>query len=590
MDGGAGFWLERRWLALTLLFWLALCAWFLWERWAAIHWFALGDTDDNMRMMQVRAWLGGQDWYDLRNYRLSPPAGFDIHWSRVVDLPIAGLKLSLTPLLGGAVAERWAVAIAPLLPLALAAVALAATARRLIAPDAWLLALAMLACAGSARGMFMPLRIDHHGWQLACLAVAVFGLVDRRRLRGGLLLGGASALSLAIGLELLLYLAMAGALAVLLWVRDGAEGRRLFAYGASLAGGCALGYLLFASYDNRGPVCDALSPVWLSAMVGAGAAAVALAALRPATPLRRFGLAAISGVALAAFFALVWPECLGRLERTSPELEEMWLNRVREAMPVYDHPTETMLLIVSLPIAGLVGYAAMLWHRRRDPQMLARWAAVALLAAVAAALLLWQTRAATHAQMLAAPGAAGLAWLIIEWLRARANMAVRVIGIVAAFLVVSGLATHYAVRLFPAEKTERRADIDAANRRCPTLPALRPIAQQPRGIVLTFVDLGPRLITVTHHDALAGPYHRNGTQILDVMKAWRGDVANARATIDRYRADYVLICPNMSESTVYRSAAPRGFYAQLARGDVPDWLEPVTLPENSPYRMWRVRR
>ena len=57
---------------------------------------------------------------------------------------------------------------------------------------------------------------------------------------------------------------------------------------------------------------------------------------------------------------------------------------------------------------------------------------------------------------------------------------------------------------------------------CNSLWALRPVAQQPKGMVFTFVDLGPRLITVTHHDAITGPYHRNGEQIADVMKAFRG--------------------------------------------------------------------
>jgi hypothetical protein len=33
-------------------------------------------------MMQVRALIKGQDWFDLRQYRLNPPFGADIHWSR----------------------------------------------------------------------------------------------------------------------------------------------------------------------------------------------------------------------------------------------------------------------------------------------------------------------------------------------------------------------------------------------------------------------------------------------------------------------------------------------------------------------------
>ena len=77
-----------------------------------------GDTDDNLRMGQVRALLGGQGWFDLRQHRFDPAhGGANIHWSRLVDLPLAGLILLLKPLVGGADAERIAVAIAPLLPL-----------------------------------------------------------------------------------------------------------------------------------------------------------------------------------------------------------------------------------------------------------------------------------------------------------------------------------------------------------------------------------------------------------------------------------------------------------------------------------------
>ena len=108
--------------------------------------------------------------------------------------------------------------------------------------------------------------------------------------------------------------------------------------------------------------------------------------------------------------------------------------------------------------------------------------------------------------------------------------------------------------------------------------------------MFTFVDLGPRIITVTHHNAVIGPYHRNGEQIADVMNAFRGDAAQARRIVAKYRSDYLLICPNSSTTTIFLSAAPQGFYAQLKRGQVPDWLTPVQLPADSPFKLWKVAR
>ena len=101
-------------------------------------------------------------------------------------------------------------------------------------------------------------------------------------------------------------------------------------------------------------------------------------------------------------------------------------------------------------------------------------------------------------------------------------------------------------------------------------------------------DTPPRLIVATHHDAVGGPYHRNDRAIADVMKAFRGDEQQAHRIIAEYRSDYLLICPNMSTATIFMSEAPNGFYGQLIKGKVPAWLEPVELPKDSPFKMWRV--
>lgn len=579
--------LDRHWRWWVTLFWLVVAGYLLYDQWGRIQGFGLGDTDDNMRIMQVRALLSGQGWYDLQQHRL---AGSNIHWSRLVDLPIAGLKLMFTPLFGGQVAEKIAVAVAPLLPMGVAMGAIALTTRRMVAEAAYPLALVFLVCGGSTLGMWEPLRIDHHGWQLALLAWSAASLTDRRPARAGVTLGLTTSLSLAIGMEMLPYLAATGVVVVLMWIRNSAEARRLFAYGVTLAGGCAFGFLVFASEANRTPVCDALSPVWLSAMVAAGAIATMLAWASPATPLRRLGAAALAGAALAGAFAWTWPQCLGRLERSSPELDFLWLSRVREAMPIWRHGLEIAVLTLTLPIAGLIGSAAMLWRVRRDPEKLTGWSALTLLCATATGLLLWQTRAGPAAQMLGVVGATALAWLVLGWVMSRRHMLARVAGFALALAFIVVLVRGYWSFAVASPPNPGRRAVDTANGRCPTLWAMGPVARQRPGMVLTFVDLGPRLITVTPHNAITGPYHRNAAQIIDVMHAWRGDADNARRTVDLYRVDYVLICPNMSESTLYSTEARQGFYVQLLRGKVPNWLTPVPLPAASPFRMWRVRR
>jgi hypothetical protein len=114
------------------------------------------------------------------------------------------------------------------------------------------------------------------------------------------------------------------------------------------------------------------------------------------------------------------------------------------------------------------------------------------------------------------------------------------------------------------------------------------VAIQPKGVVFTFVDLGPRLIALTPHSAIAGPYHRNGQQIADVMNFWRGDETQAHRLATKYHANYVLSCPKSSTTTIFESETPKGFYVRLDRGKVPGWLSPVALPNDSPFKMWKV--
>ena len=581
--------LDRRWRLLIVLAWLILAAWLVYARWNYITGFILSDTDDNMRISQVRALLAGQDWFDLRQYKMNWPDGANIHWSRFVDLPLAGLILLGRTFMTGAHAEQMAVAAAPLIPLLLIMVSLAVTVRRLVAPAAWPLAIVCLFFAGSTMGMFQPTRIDHHNWQLALLALGVSGITDPRRARGGATLGIATALSLSIGLEMLIYLALAGATMVLFWIRDADDKRRLATYAATLAGGTGLGFLLFVSYANRLAVCDALSPVWLSDALLGGALLLALAAWSPAKWQYRLGGAAVAGAVVVAFHALAWPQCLSRLEGVSPELYDLWLSHVREARPVYRHGWRTATAILGLPVAGLIGWGVLAWSARGDRPRLQRILGAALPAIAALALLFWQTRAGPAAQMLAIPGAVALIWLLAPRAFASNNSLVRVGGTSLVVLAGFGAAVPVVLDFIPRKaSTVREASIANANTNCPSLWAMKPVALQPKGIVFTFGDLAPRVITVTHHRSIIGPYHRNGTQILDMMHAFRGPPEQAHAILKKYKADYLLICPMMSQSTVFKAEAPKGFYALLDKGQVPAWLQPIDLGSKNPMKMWKV--
>jgi hypothetical protein len=273
----------------------------------------------------------------------------------------------------------------------------------------------------------------------------------------------------------------------------------------------------------------------------------------------------------------------------SPEVEQLWLSHVREARPIYRHGWRIASLVVALPITGALGWLLLAWMRRNDREQLRRVLAAAAPGLVAALLLLWQTRTGPAAQMLGTIGASALVWFLVPKAWSSGNAVARVLGTSLVFLIGAGAAVPFIVNQIPSEPSNQVQNaIGKANRLCNSLWGMKPIAQQPKGTVFTFIDLGPRLIAVTHHNAIAGPYHRNGQQIADVMNAFRGDADQAHRLIAKYHSNYLLTCPKSSTTTIFMSETPKGFYAQLEAGRVPSWLERVPLPKDSPFKMWKV--
>lgn len=540
---------------------LLLAVVWAWRDWAALSVLRLPDTDDVMRLQQIRDWLGGQGFGDLAQHQLGA-AGLEMHWSRLPDLVPGAIIAVLTPVTGAHAAELVAVILWPLLLFAAALMLVASIARlvRVSAPVAVIVA----ALAYPASVLFLPGRIDHHGVQLVLLLILVRAVIGCGGWRSGVAAGAASVVSLVVGMETAPFLALGGGVLVLRWAVAGERERpRLLGYGATLALGFGLAAILFRTSGWNAATCDAFAaPLWRAAQVAALAPlALALAGRWLGAPRARLiAAAALGGVALAVALALS-PACLSPYGGVDPLLERLWLSRVAEAQPLFGAPLDHAIGYIGLALAGLAA-TYWQWLRTRD----AGWAVLGAFQIAALALALVQLRGIYAGTLLAAPGLAAL----ITYARERGALA-----LAAAWVASAGF-------VYPALGSFAAPPTPAAS--CDGGAVLAQLTAQPVATLAAPIDLGAYALAETRHRVLAAPYHRNAAGNLAVYRLVDLPVGAARAEAKRLRVDLIADCGGAWDEL---GAPPAGsLRAALRAGTPPEWLTPVA-PGASVYRVAR---
>lgn len=574
----------------VLLMWLACCAVMLWLFRANLPVLGFQDPDDAMRLQQVRDWLAGQAWFDVSQHRVNPPMGGPMHWSRIVDMPVAALTLLATPLVGRAGAEIIACSLVPLLLLGGLTAALHGAARRIGGQGIALLSVMLLLTAPSILVQFTPLRIDHHGWQIAMATLALLGIMDFDPRRGGAIAGGALAVWLQISSECLPYVALvAGTLSLWQWLRP-AETQRLTAFALTL-GGLALPLLLAtrgwsAAFQTH---CDALSAAYVWPLAAfAIVAPVAHAALGAGTARRRFLVAAIAGCATLAVLAFTGGPCLSGdpFQSLGPVAYHDWYLQIMEGRPIWEQDWARAGSVILPPVIGLAGTLLAAWVARRDDAALSRWLVLALLLLGATAVAIMVLRALSVAHVLALPGSAWIILRLFHRAQASSRAIVRVLGSTALVLLTpAGLCALWIAATSPSEASE-----GTATGACKAGAALTPLVGLLRGTVFAPIDIGPTILIRTGDSVIATGHHRNAAGITAVVRGFMASPDQARGIVAGLNGgkgtDYVVTCTELNEMKGYARVAPHGLAAALKQGKVPAWLRP--LPGEGPLHIYRV--
>ncbi|MFZ1469238.1 MAG: hypothetical protein WAT09_09685 [Paracoccaceae bacterium] len=550
-----------------------------------------GDNDDLTRLVVVRDWLAGQGWFDTRQYRVLPPEGISMHWSRYVDAGIAALIVPLAWVLPVATAEGVALALWPSL---LACLLIGVTAwgtDRILGRAAALGAILMALTWGKLGGFeFAPGRIDHHNVQMLCATAALFLSVvpSVRPLVAGVLAGLTSALALAVGLEMVPVLALIWAMASLrqAFALPGAD-RWLTGYAISIA---LAAPLLMAGQVPRVEWlvnhCDELAPPVLALLaIGVVATLVpVLAGTVLRTPLLRIAtVAGLTALGLWLAAPLLGPCLAGPYADVTPEARAIIDNSITEARSVASLWQDKAEMVVNSGLPALMVTLLSLvsgWHLRHRLSPKVRLALLQMLAVAVLGLAVAMTQ--IRAMNLAAPAVPFLAGFVVSaFVSMPRSSRLRLPALLVMLAAVPPMVsmTIIATRPLRAEAAQdvtspqaAPAGVASGAKGCRTPAAMAELQALPDSVLFTSLNLGAAVLAYTRQSVTAAPYHRSSDAFWNGIGAMANEATLQRALMAS-RADYLVLCRDELARTT------RPFLKGLNDGTLPEWLAVASQPQ-----------
>ncbi|RUM27350.1 hypothetical protein EFQ99_03945 [Rhizobium vallis] len=554
------------------------------------------DNDDGMRLVEVRDFLAGQGWFDLMQYRLGLDGGTMMHWSRLIDLPIASLIWFFGLFAPRETAEALALAVWPVSLILPAMLAMAVAGRRIGDIAGMHISLFLTGLAIYTGNRFAPGAIDHHNAQLALVATMTAMLLDPQRRGWSYAVAGiAAAVAIAIGAETTPFVAAVCLTVALLWAWEGED----FAVAAQFFGlalAIAISILFFATVPPRlysMVTCDNLSLGYYSlAAIGGGLLLFSAVFASRLTRPMRFAALAVVGAGVLGSAMVIAPQCLSDpLASLDPMLVELWLRNISEAKSIFALVRTEPFDIGAFYAAGLFGIAVCIFRIiKRDRIQI--HLILFLLLAISWAIALVQVRGSTFSNLLSI---LPLALLIIDIRRISnsdsENVAAAFVYVVtvlasvpAAWAVGGGL-----LSLQMENDVQKKPAEPAKEHSCSSKQALAPLDGLPVGLVSAPSEMGVSILRFTPNRVLSAPYHRNQGGMLTELHIGMAEPQEAEAFLKGAGVTTLAFCRDDPQTRQLAKLKPDGLYAQLGKGNIPPYLEPLPKAADAGVQFFRYR-
>ncbi|MGB5075853.1 MAG: hypothetical protein WBO17_00025 [Sphingorhabdus sp.] len=579
--------LGRHWH--ILLIWLCVSAALIVQGWSEIVMHSGWDPDDQLRLVQLRDFIAGQSWFDTIQYRMNQPSGAPMHWSRMVELPLAFIVMSLRPLVGQSVAEMIATTAVPLLLLGWITIMLARIAERISSREAGVIAALITLSSAALLMQLRPMRIDHHGWQIAMAVLALSTIFWSDSRKAGSILGIALAFWLHISLEGAVMTAGFFLFVGMRWVLDPARAQRLLWTVISFV---TASLLLFMSTQARGfyatSFCDTISPPHIWGFLFAAFILVPTIIMRPSDWRLRLGASVIASVGAILIILNLAPQCVGGAFGSMDLLvREYWYSNVHEGLPIWHQSWRTALSLSAGLCCGAASWIFLFRRMKGDGRQRLIIMGFFLLYGLVLSILVIRTISVASAYAI--PVTAALIAALFERYRQSKIPAIR-LGLVAIMLLflVPGAVVSTMLQAIPKPADAENPSAVAANASCQSALSVAALTDIPDAYFIAPFDMGPMILAQTPHAVLASSHHRNEQAMHDQIEIFRSAPAHAYRLLTSRGITHLVACKHEAELGLYAKKDPEGLWAMIDNGKIPGWLEP--LPDRGKgIKVWRVR-
>jgi hypothetical protein len=552
------------------------------------------DNDAMLRLVEIRDLLGGQSWFDLMQSRMGMPGGFEMHWSRLVDAPISALILAAQAMgFARETAENVALYTWPVLVSAVAMFSALRIAHAIGGLAAMIFTLIIAVPTFQLLSQFPTGQIDHHNVQIALSLTFMAAILGQKPSAvSGAIAGLCLALMVGVGAETQVHVVVGAVIVAMLFLFQ--QPFQLFAGSFGFAFALSCGVIFFgtlAPVHYWRATCDAFSIAQaLPGAIGGLAFGLACTMAGPNSSLS-LRMTLLAGTAAVSAMAL-WPASLGclgdPLANLDPLVQKFWLVYIEEAKPLEQVWVEGPSAVFAYLAPAFLGvFVAIAFILKGNPQQ--RLAAIIIGGMVlpSLALVFHQFRASVLGAHLIVPLLGIAAAVVFRWADGPGKTIAHRLVMAVFVLACVGHGWGIAAFGYDAIQDPEKANIlSVKNEACDGPELLADLNALPPTTIFAVSNLGSDILLDTNHRVVAGPYHRNVAGIKAVIQA---HILSANQTFDIMKSTgstHYIWCPDAPETDVFVEQG--GFAADMKKGEVPNWLLPISKGAKGTYVIYRI--